>query len=94
MVLTLTGIGWRVGDCGTARPGAHAHGAIGHLDCRNAEALDRRRLHPAGAGKHGRLFFERHAVEQVGDALIDGKTPCFCMGALAVADPVSCCEKR
>ncbi len=60
------------GDGGTAKPGTHAHGAVGHFDGGDAEALDGRRLHPAGAGEHGGFLFEGHAAEEVGDALLNG----------------------
>jgi len=61
------------GDGRAARPRAHAQRPVGHFDGRNPQPLNRRRLHPARAGEHGRLFFQSHAAQQVGHALFRRK---------------------
>ncbi len=56
-----------------ARPVAHPHGTVRHLDGWNPQPFVGEALHPSRAGQHPRLLHRRHAPEQVFDALVHGE---------------------
>ncbi len=65
------------GDRRAARPRPHPHRPIGHLDRRDAEPFNGRRLHPPRPRQHGRLFLDCHAAHQVGYSLVGRQAGIF-----------------